>query len=69
MGNVGRKKLYLDFDTDPHSLKQIEEIKKKLSGKISMVIKLKGDKLEIDIRGSKLSIQEAILKIKEIMRS
>ncbi|MFX0098051.1 MAG: DUF2067 family protein [Candidatus Hodarchaeota archaeon] len=69
MGNVGRKKLYLNFDTDPESLKQIEEIKKKLSGKISMVIKLKNDKLEIDMRGSKLNIQEAILKIKEIIKS
>ena len=68
MGNVGRKKLYLNFDTNPESLKQIGEIKKKIT-KVKMIIRLKRDKLEIDLRGSKEDVQESIAKIKEIIRS
>ena len=67
MGNVGRKKLYVAFDTSPDGLKQIEEIKKKI--KVSMVIRLKRDKLEIDLRGSKADVKDALFKIKEILRS
>lgn len=68
MALLSRKKLYLDFSTSPESLAQIEQIKKKI--KITATMKMKaGKKLEIELRGSKEAIQEAITKIKEIISS
>jgi len=65
---LSRKKLYLDFSTSPESLAQIEQIKKKL--KVSVTMKMTAaKKLEIELRGTKEAIQEAITKIKEIISS
>ncbi|MHA1368423.1 MAG: hypothetical protein ACTSWN_07200 [Promethearchaeota archaeon] len=68
MARLGRKKIYLDFDTSESTLKQIQEIKKKI--KVTMVMRMKRmGKLEIDVRGSKEDVQNAIMKIKEIIRA
>lgn len=68
MALLSRKKLYLDFSTSPESLAQIEQIKKKL--KVSVTMKMTAaKKLEIELRGTKEAIQEAITKIKEIISS
>nr|MDO8114725.1 hypothetical protein [Candidatus Sigynarchaeota archaeon] len=68
MALLSRKKLYLDFSTSPEILTRIEQIKKKV--RCTMLIKMTpSKKLEIEIRGSKIAIQEAIAKIKEILGS
>ena len=68
MALLSRKKLYLDFSTSPESLAQIEQIKKKI--KVTATMKMTAaKKLEIELRGSKEAIQEAITKIKEIISS
>jgi len=65
---LSRKKLYLDFSTSPEFLGQLEQIKRKI--KVTATMKMTaGKKLEIELRGSKEAIQEAITKIKEIISS
>lgn len=68
MANLGRKKIFLDFDTDPGMLQKIDEIKKKV--RVTMVMKTTSHgKMEIDIRGPKDDIEKAIDRIKSIMRA
>ncbi len=67
MANLGRKKLYLDVGTNPENMAFLEDFKKKI--KISMIVKMSSPgKLEIDLRGSKEDIQNAIIKIKDFLR-
>jgi hypothetical protein len=63
---LSRKKLYLDFSSSPESLAQIEQIKKKIKVSVTMNMTA-ARKLEIELRGTKEAIQEAITKIKEII--
>jgi len=65
---LSRKKLYLDFSTSPESLAQIEQIKKKI--KVTATMKMKaGKKMEIELRGTKEAIQEAMTMIRQILAS
>ncbi|HME51290.1 MAG TPA: hypothetical protein VKM55_03675 [Candidatus Lokiarchaeia archaeon] len=68
MALLSRKKLYLDFSTSPESLAQIEQIKKKI--KVTATMKMKaGKKMEIELRGTKEAIQEAMTMIRQILAS
>jgi hypothetical protein len=68
MALLSRKKIVLDFSTSPEILEKIQAIRKK--ARITMTIRMTAaKKLEIEIRGSKDSIQEAMTKIREILAS
>ncbi|MBD3187858.1 hypothetical protein GF325_13565 [Candidatus Bathyarchaeota archaeon] len=67
MARLGRKKLFIPFDTSPGILDAIQKIKEKV--RVKMVLKMhRSDSLEIDIRGSKEDVRIAMEKIKEILR-
>jgi hypothetical protein len=68
MALLSRKKIVIDFSTSPEILEKIQAIRKK--ARITMTIRMTAaKKLEIEIRGSKDSIQEAMAKIREILSS
>lgn len=56
----------LDFSTDPAILEKIQQIKKKV--RITMTIHMTAaKKIEIEIRGSKESIRDALARIRAIL--
>jgi hypothetical protein len=68
MALLSRKKIVLDFSTSPEILEMIQQIKKKV--RITMTIRMTASrKLEIEIRGSKEAIQDALTRIRAILSS
>ncbi|MBN2150880.1 MAG: hypothetical protein JW839_05530 [Candidatus Lokiarchaeota archaeon] len=66
MALLSRKKIVLDFSTDPAILEKIQQIKKKV--RITMTIHMTAaKKIEIEIRGSKESIRDALARIRAIL--
>lgn len=66
MANLSRKKIVLDFSTSPEILEMIQQIKKKVH--VTMTIRMSASKkIEIEIRGSKQSIQDALSRIRSIL--
>ncbi len=66
MALLSRKKIVLDFSTSPETLEMIQQIKKKV--RITMTIRMTASrKIEIEIRGSKDSIQDALTRIRSIL--
>jgi len=65
---LSRKKIVLDFSTSPEILEKIQQIKKKV--RITMTLQMTAaKKIEIEIRGSKEAIQDALGRIKAILSS
>nr|MDO8083608.1 hypothetical protein [Candidatus Sigynarchaeum springense] len=68
MALLSRKKIVLDFSTSPEILEKIQQIKKKV--RITMTLQMTAaKKIEIEIRGSKEAIQDALGRIKAILSS
>ncbi len=66
MALLSRKKIVLDFSTSPEILEMIQQIKKKV--RITMTIRMTAArKIEIEIRGSKDSIRDALTRIRAIL--